>query len=247
VLAHTSGEWLSSEWPVCPLSDTTIPRRMGAALTYARRYSLFSLVGIAGEDDVDAPDLHQFGQGRSDSQGSSAEPISSQELREQLLKALGAVPDEASLAAWARKTLSARQRLASDHAKEIEQAFVEMAARFAGANTVEASQASYPNAMTLPKSVRRRSKAHLAYVSAQPCLVCQQIPSDAHHIKFAQPRALGRKVSDEYTVPLCRKHHDELHRHGNEATWWANVGIVPLEVASDLWRRSRSGADDVTG
>src|SRR5277367_6181633 len=56
-LAHASGEWLSSEWPVCPLADTAAPRRMGAALTYARRYALFTLVGIAGEDDVDAPDL----------------------------------------------------------------------------------------------------------------------------------------------------------------------------------------------
>src|SRR5476649_1098103 len=57
VLAHSSGEWLSSEWPVCALSETAAPRRMGAALTYARRYALFALVGIAGEDDLDAPDL----------------------------------------------------------------------------------------------------------------------------------------------------------------------------------------------
>ncbi len=57
-LAHSSGEWLSSEWPVCPISETAAPRRMGAALTYARRYALFTLVGIAGEDDLDAPDLN---------------------------------------------------------------------------------------------------------------------------------------------------------------------------------------------
>src|SRR5213080_4348008 len=57
VLAHSSGEWVSSEWPVCPVSETAAPHRMGAALTYARRYALFTLVGIAGEDDVDAPDL----------------------------------------------------------------------------------------------------------------------------------------------------------------------------------------------
>ena len=56
-LAHSSGEWLSSEWPVCPIAETAAPRRMGAALTYARRYALFTLVGIAGEDDLDAPDL----------------------------------------------------------------------------------------------------------------------------------------------------------------------------------------------
>ena len=57
VLAHSSGEWIASDWPVCPISETTMPRRMGAALTYARRYALFTLVGIAGEDDLDAPDL----------------------------------------------------------------------------------------------------------------------------------------------------------------------------------------------
>jgi ERF superfamily len=56
-LAHASGEWLSSEWPVCPIAETSAPRRMGAALTYARRYALFTLVGIAGEDDLDAPNL----------------------------------------------------------------------------------------------------------------------------------------------------------------------------------------------
>src|SRR5450830_1072923 len=57
VLAHSSGEWISSDWPVCPVSETAVPHRMGAALTYARRYALFTLVGIAGEDDLDAPDL----------------------------------------------------------------------------------------------------------------------------------------------------------------------------------------------
>src|SRR6202049_1395031 len=57
VLLHTSGEWISSDWPVCQLSETSAPRRMGAALTYARRYALFTMVGIAGEDDLDAPDL----------------------------------------------------------------------------------------------------------------------------------------------------------------------------------------------
>src|SRR5438270_10903128 len=58
VLAHTSGEWIASEWPVCPITETAAPHRMGAALTYARRYALFTLVGIAGEDDLDAPDLN---------------------------------------------------------------------------------------------------------------------------------------------------------------------------------------------
>jgi hypothetical protein len=87
----------------------------------------------------------------------------------------------------------------------------------------------------LPKQVRRRNKAHLAFVAAQPCLVCQRSPCDAHHLKFAEPRTLGRKVSDEFTVPLCRDHHHELHRHGNEMAWWANLQIAPIEVAKELW------------
>jgi len=58
LLAHSSGEWIASDWPVCAISETATPHRMGAALTYARRYALFTLVGIAGEDDLDAPDLN---------------------------------------------------------------------------------------------------------------------------------------------------------------------------------------------
>src|SRR5258707_1604734 len=61
VLAHASGEWIASDWPVCPISDMASPQRMGAALTYARRYALFTLVGIAGEDDLDAPDITACG------------------------------------------------------------------------------------------------------------------------------------------------------------------------------------------
>jgi hypothetical protein len=57
MLAHTSGQWIASDWPVCPIAEMASPQRMGAALTYARRYALFTLVGIAGEDDLDAPDL----------------------------------------------------------------------------------------------------------------------------------------------------------------------------------------------
>ena len=85
---------------------------------------------------------------------------------------------------------------------------------------------------------RKRSKAHLLFVREQPCLVCRHTPCDAHHLKFAQPRALGRKVSDEFTVPLCRAHHQELHQHGNERAWWANLQIAPLPVAQQLWAAS---------
>jgi hypothetical protein len=95
----------------------------------------------------------------------------------------------------------------------------------------------------LRKPVRRRNKVHLAFVAAQPCLVCQRSPCDAHHLKFAQPRTLGRKVSDEFTVPLCREHHRDLHRHGNEVAWWANVQIAPIEKANELWQVSLLDSD----
>src|SRR5512139_3560689 len=73
VLAHSSGEWLSSDWPVCPIDETAAPHRLGAALTYARRYALFTLVGIAGEDDLDAPDLSMM----PNVQDLSAQPLRS--------------------------------------------------------------------------------------------------------------------------------------------------------------------------
>lgn len=76
------------------------------------------------------------------------------------------------------------------------------------------------------------------FVSTQPCLVCQRLPCDAHHLKFAPLQAMGRKVSDEFTVPVCREHHHELHRNGNEAAWWANLQIAPVEIARELWRVS---------
>jgi hypothetical protein len=84
-----------------------------------------------------------------------------------------------------------------------------------------------------------RDGDHRKFVSTQPCLVCGRSPADAHHLRFAQPRALGRKVSDEFTVPLCRAHHRELHRRGNEAAWWRSIKIEPLPVAYRLWQHSR--------
>src|SRR5437868_3353371 len=97
--------------------------------------------------------------------------------------------------------------------------------------------------VNLPRTVRKRDKAHLAFVSAQPCPVCQRTPTDAHHLKFAQPRALGRKVSDEFTVPLCRDHHQELHRRGNERAWWASVQVSPVEIARTLWEETLLGKE----
>src|SRR5262249_27657286 len=74
--------------------------------------------------------------------------------------------------------------------------------------------------LALAEPKRLRDKAHLKFVASQPCVICERQPCDPHHVRFAQPRAIGLKVSDEFTVPLCRGHHRELHQAGNEATWW---------------------------
>ena len=85
---------------------------------------------------------------------------------------------------------------------------------------------------------RLRDKVHLKFVATQPCLVCGRRPCDPHHLRFAQPRAIGMKVSDEFTVPLCRGHHRELHRYGDEKKWWEKQRLEPMGVALKLWRQS---------
>jgi len=95
--------------------------------------------------------------------------------------------------------------------------------------------------LTFAEPRRYRNKEHLRFVARQACLVCGRKPSDAHHLRFAQPRALGRKVSDELVAPLCRIHHREVHRTGNERAWWKQAGIDPVSVARKLWRNTRPG------
>src|SRR5450432_1830966 len=87
---------------------------------------------------------------------------------------------------------------------------------------------------------RLRDAAHLQFVAELPCLVCERMPNQAHHLLFAQPRAMGRKVSDEWTVPLCLLHHRALHDVGNEALWWEERRIDARAEAEALWQRSRS-------
>ena len=284
LLAHASGEWISSDWPVCPISDTAAPHRMGAALTYARRYALFALVGIAGEDDLDAPDLAAeppptveapivpgptirrprngtVHQPRQRKPVLAAEPSAT--LRDLLVAEILELADADDLALWAHRQLPAKNTLSAEDARAVEAAYqsrLDAANREAqfdptpvpasggsengagGAHNFDGEHLPSGQTVTpLRKEVRRRNKAHLAFVAAQPCLVCKRSPSDAHHLKFAQPRALGRKVSDEFTVPLCRDHHRDLHRYGNEQAWWANASIEPLEVAKDLWDTTISG------
>jgi hypothetical protein len=95
----------------------------------------------------------------------------------------------------------------------------------------------------LGKTVRLRNKDHRKFVLRQPCLVCGRVPSDPHHLTFTQPRALGHRVSDEFTVPVCRIHHRELHRSGDEAAWWQKLNIDPLPVALRLWQHTRADGE----
>ena len=342
VLLHTSGEWISSHWPVCQLSETSAPRRMGAALTYARRYALFTMVGIAGEDDLDAP----FDAGKDAGDGSNAAAASlapnpvvaaaparpgelqgrhgtnpplqeklgadqSATIRAQLIHEIETLPED-DLQPRAIAILKAKNRLSTDDAKLVEEAF---AARMVqqeppveaptdqpvseSANpilpplpsdvvkrprgrprkiqtTIEKVAAAVPlpmvddsapldmtavsrtlksdlNASTVIKidksmlrfgEVRRhRDKAHLRLVALQPCLLCGRSPSDPHHLRFAQPRAMGRKNSDEFVVPLCRTHHRQNHQVGDEVSWWAQTKIDPMKVALRLWQVSRGVID----
>ena len=101
--------------------------------------------------------------------------------------------------------------------------------------------------LTIPEARRYRDKGHIKFVASRSCLVCGRMPCDPHHLRFAQVRALGRKVSDEFTVPLCRLHHRELHRSRSEPLWWKKLGIDPIKIAAQLWDRTRSFRPPETG
>ena len=263
-LVHASGEWVSSLWPVCHAAEASAQIK-GAALTYARRYALFTLVGIAGEDDLDAPELVQPPEpprleqppprkpsnGNSSLHGSRRPPLApdkSASVRDQLEREITAIDTADALALWAHRSLPIKNTLTRGDAQAVEAAYVaklkacseehgpplEPSDAELSAKQDEREQSSAPAA-----TVRKRSKAHLAFVASQRCVICKASPCDPHHLKIAQPRSLGRKVSDEFTVPLCRTHHQELHREGNEANWWANMQVAPLPIAKELWEASQ--------
>jgi hypothetical protein len=102
-------------------------------------------------------------------------------------------------------------------------------------STIERIEKSGP---AYPEPRRVRDREHVKFVAGHPCLICGRRPADPHHLRFAQSRALGRKVSDEFTVPLCRGHHREVHRCGDETAWWAKIGVDALGVAHELWRET---------
>jgi hypothetical protein len=97
--------------------------------------------------------------------------------------------------------------------------------------------------LTLGEIKRVRSKEHLRFVAQQPCIICGRTPSQAHHIRYAQPRGLALKVSDEFAVPLCVIHHSQNHATGDERRWWQERKIDPLAVAEGLWKTTTSAKD----
>ena len=99
--------------------------------------------------------------------------------------------------------------------------------------------------LAIAEPKRIRDKGHLRFVASQPCLICGRQPSDPHHLRSAQPRALGLKVSDEFTVPLCRGHHRQLHQAGNEVAWWGKLQINALEMAKTLWEQSHAKPEPI--
>jgi hypothetical protein len=315
ILAHSSGEWISSEWPVCLIADIASAQRMGAALTYARRYALFTLAGIAGEDDLDAPDLDaipnpavelprpgsqptgQAATGKRTGPGDGKRPESpgaksvlegqlSASLRESLIEQMAAINSADEAAAWAHRNLPAKNTLTAADAKMVEERFRASLSTIGDARMPDGASdgpalggtpdglvpVGPPNAVAdqsvarppagesqkavaprkrslsssiraLGKTVRLRDKDHRKFVLRQACLVCGRVPSDPHHLTFTQPRALGRRVSDEFTVPVCRVHHRELHRSGDEAAWWRSFSIDPVPVALKLWQQTRGNGE----
>jgi ERF superfamily len=317
VLAHSSGEWVSSDWPVCPVAETAAPHKMGAALTYARRYALFTLVGIAGEDDLDAPDLPISttgsgiaGSGHPErmnghaaaippSNGSRRKPQppkpvlgaeASRAVCDRLVNDIAGIDAAEAAIEWARQNLGAKNTLVAEDACTIEAAFrdrmqvlqpeayppkpvpvslpippTDVAPQLGSASdpgllvSADAPLVRKPGKATKPRAsqnigetqavdIRRlplvkprrcRDKEHLRFIATQPCTVCGRQPCEAHHLRFAQPRALGLKVSDEFTVPLCRVHHRELHDRGDEKAWWNTVNIDPIPVALKFWQHTR--------
>ena len=171
------------------------------------------------------------------------------------LAAVGEIADlqsDDSAITWAREALAAKNRLTAADAKLLEDAFETrlsdlLLSSGGGHDAAQAASIEKAGSQGVDKSVlalstprRYRNRDHLRFVTQQPCLLCGRKFSDAHHIRFVQPRALGRKASDEFTVPLCRSHHRAVHRAGNEQAWWQTACLDPLKVARKLWKHTRT-------
>jgi hypothetical protein len=185
-------------------------------------------------------------------------------MREKLLGELSELISAEQLTEWSYRSLPIKSTLTPDDAQIVEEAFQNKLIDLASADSgpsLRASDASVgsqdqperprneqalqseeigtgkidKSLLTISEPRRRRDKNHLRFVAKQPCLICERLPCDAHHLRFAQVRGLGLKVSDEFTVPLCRGHHREVHRIGKEAQWWESAGIDALAIAHRLW------------
>jgi hypothetical protein len=193
-------------------------------------------------------------------------------MRDRLLAELDGLTSTDVAATWAQRSLPGKNTLTAADAQAVERQFQAKLSAFGhgqprdeplgtvqdptsaqehsdlnGGEPRKASPRDNHRSRLVPKIIRLRDKDHRKFVSRQPCLVCGRTPSDAHHLRFAQPTALGRKVSDEFTVPVCRLHHRELHRHGNEAAWWNGINIDPVPIALALWRTRRDGLLSAAG
>jgi hypothetical protein len=195
------------------------------------------------------------------------EPDKSAALRDQLLSELESLTTSEAATTWAHRILGAKNSLTETDARRVEDAFQSRLAGLGSGDSdmvepttsvTESNRAPLPprppavepsegpatsgvdkSMLALPEPRRLRDKDHLRFVAKRPCLICGRQPADAHHLRFAQHRALGHKVSDEFTVPLCRGHHREVHRCGDEAAWWKAAGLDPTTAARALWLETR--------
>ena len=179
--------------------------------------------------------------------------VASAALRDQLLAGVDDLKSPEQAATWGVQALAAKNTLLPADAERIESAFQvqlsKLASEAAAGSSAKRSQVQHRDkkrrrgrvdktVLTLATPRRIRDRDHVKSVAKQPCLVCGRRPADAHHLRFAQSPALGRKVSDEFTVPLCRGHHREVHRCGDESRWWKSAGIDPSPAARALWLKT---------
>src|SRR5262249_24278063 len=178
-------------------------------------------------------------------------------LREQQTSELKEINSAEEVANWAHRVMGTKNILAAADAERVEQAFqmrpTSITTEIATEPSKQTKQLAHrpgrdkkrrsnsvgdKSVLAFPSPRRIRDRDHVKSVAKQPCLVCGRRPADAHHLRFAQSSALGRKVSDEFTIPLCRGYHREVHRCGDEAVWWNHVGIDPSAAARVLWLKT---------
>lgn len=152
-------------------------------------------------------------------------------LADRLVAEINALDGVETATEWAQQSIAEKNRLLPGDAHRVEDTFRARLEKLS-VGSIDA----VPQRRLEPRRVRDRE--HLRSVAQKACLVCGRKPSDPHHLRFAQTRGMGQKVSDEFIVPLCRGHHRELHRPGDEVAWWSRQGIDPAPAARTLWLES---------